>query len=280
MDGEQTVEVQAVEAEAKEMGWVPQEEYKGDPARWVDATTYVERGQTVMPILKANNQKLLREVTDLKGKLDQLLEAQRASQETITALQAQSIETAKQAFQRGMATLKARKADALKEGDTEEVVEIDEAIAALRGKEPKAAEPKTSTVNPTDFSQQPFFQEWKARNEWVDVDKRKSAYALGVAQEAHAKGLRDKEILDYVDEVLARDYPGAAPARKVDKMEGGKGGGGTPSGRATNGKTYADLPADVKATCDRFSRMLVGKGKMYETVEAHRKSYVQQYFAE
>ena len=31
-----------VEARAREMGWKPQEEFHGDPSRWVDAEAYVE----------------------------------------------------------------------------------------------------------------------------------------------------------------------------------------------------------------------------------------------
>ena len=56
MDGEQTVA--PVEQEARTLGWVPAEEFKGDPNRWVDAETFVERGHTVMPILRKNNERL------------------------------------------------------------------------------------------------------------------------------------------------------------------------------------------------------------------------------
>ena len=56
MDGEQAAA--PVEQEARTLGWVPAEEFKGDPNRWVDAETFVERGHTVMPILRKNNERL------------------------------------------------------------------------------------------------------------------------------------------------------------------------------------------------------------------------------
>jgi hypothetical protein len=68
-----------VEVQARELGWSPKEEFKGDPERWIDAETFVKRGEELMPILKANNRKLLGEVMSLK-------EAVKASQDSISAL--------------------------------------------------------------------------------------------------------------------------------------------------------------------------------------------------
>ena len=54
-------------------------------------------------------------------------------------------------------------------------------------------------------------------------------------------------------------------------------GGGGGSGAA---KTYADLPREAQEACDRFAKRLVGpkgSGRAYETVEAYRKHYVEDF---
>lgn len=64
-----------VVAEARQLGWVPQEEFRGDQSRWVDADSFVKRGHEVMPILKANNARLMGEVTSLKATLTEATQA-------------------------------------------------------------------------------------------------------------------------------------------------------------------------------------------------------------
>ena len=39
-------------AEAKELGWVPQDEFRGAQDKWIDAPTFLARGRDVMPLLR------------------------------------------------------------------------------------------------------------------------------------------------------------------------------------------------------------------------------------
>ena len=47
-DEQQTEQPRDIEAEARKHGWRPKEEFKGDPARWTDAETFVKRADEVM----------------------------------------------------------------------------------------------------------------------------------------------------------------------------------------------------------------------------------------
>jgi hypothetical protein len=67
-DGSQSGE-RDYDAEARSRGWAPEEEFKGDKARWVDAKTFVERTDTMMPLLKADRDRLKRELADIKKDL-------------------------------------------------------------------------------------------------------------------------------------------------------------------------------------------------------------------
>ena len=38
-------EAPTIENEAREMGWTDKDGFKGDPEKWVDAATFVDRGR-------------------------------------------------------------------------------------------------------------------------------------------------------------------------------------------------------------------------------------------
>ena len=40
-----------IEQEAITLGWVPQDQFKGDPAKWTDAETFVARGKEKVVLL-------------------------------------------------------------------------------------------------------------------------------------------------------------------------------------------------------------------------------------
>lgn len=58
--------VRDYDAEAREHGWVPKDEFKGDESRWVDAETFMKRADEMMPLLKAQNARMKRELEQMK----------------------------------------------------------------------------------------------------------------------------------------------------------------------------------------------------------------------
>src|SRR3990172_12212288 len=79
-------ETDEVEKEARQLGWTPKEEWKGNPEKWIDAKAFVERGQEIMPILRSNNKRLQQEVSELRGELGKVKELLVAGQEAMEAL--------------------------------------------------------------------------------------------------------------------------------------------------------------------------------------------------
>ena len=51
-----------VEQKASNLGWVPKEEFRGDPERHVSAERFLERGEKELPLARANNEKLHKEL--------------------------------------------------------------------------------------------------------------------------------------------------------------------------------------------------------------------------
>jgi hypothetical protein len=70
MGGERGSHRATYESEARQQGWMPQEEFKGDPDRWTDAETFVRRADEVLPILKKRDRILKQENETLKRDLE------------------------------------------------------------------------------------------------------------------------------------------------------------------------------------------------------------------
>ena len=261
-----------LEQEAQALGWVPLERFRGDPEKWSDAATFVQRGKDIMPILKANNAKLVGTVDDLTGKVGKLESALAEANESMKEFRLYHDETAKRSYEAALRDLKAQKVEAVKEADGERVVEIDDAITELNSRAPKPL--KQETVAPptqTPPTVHPDYKAWETDNPWL-ADKEKQAYAASIAGYIRAMhgDLQGRAFLDKVTEEVGNRFDlGTAPS--PNKVEGGR-----PSGR-TGGRTYNDLPAEAKQACDRLAAKFVGDNKTYKTAADWRKSYVSNY---
>jgi hypothetical protein len=265
-----------IEKEALALGWVPQEQFRGDSAKWVDAETFVSRGKEIMPILRKNNEKLLGEVESLKGTIGTMQASLSAATEAMSEFKQYHEDTAKRAYQKAVNDLKAQKVEAMENGEHRKVVEIDDALRELDKEAPKAMRSgNTETPAPAPAQvpnpmQDPVFAQWESENRSWLIDPDKQAYANSIAQYLNATSkMRGREFLDKVKEEVEKRYSTNTP----QKVEGG---GAQPR---TSGRSYSDLPADAKAACDRMGSKLVGDSKAYKSVDEWRKQYVKDYFA-
>lgn len=60
------------EDEARKYGWCPLDEWRGDEENWIDANAFLERKETLMPILKENNKRLEEKLTEFETKVSDL----------------------------------------------------------------------------------------------------------------------------------------------------------------------------------------------------------------
>ena len=278
-----------LEAQAREMGWRPKEEFKGDESRWVDAKTFVDRGEHVLPIIKATNERLRGEIVAANQRTAQLEQAIKDSQETIAALERYHQDDVKQKVEKARNDLKAQLIQAKRDGDveaevnlTEELANLNSADAAALARDEGGEKKVDKQPPPKDYTKEPEFVNWKADNSWFGSDRAKTAIAYDITQRLREAGdttvgraFLDKVTVE-VNKELAR-LSGGRPTNS--RVEGGKGGAGGNAGGG-RAKGYDDLPAEAKKACDDFSRDLVGPNRRYKTVDDWRKSYVTQYFTE
>src|SRR2546425_12464119 len=88
--------------EARTDGWKPKEQFHGPEDQWVDAETFVKRGREINPILRKNNERLQREIADLRQKLDGTTTSLQRVQEYHAKLETR-------AYERALKDLKAQK---------------------------------------------------------------------------------------------------------------------------------------------------------------------------
>lgn len=267
-----------VESQARQLGWVPETEFRGDPGKWVDAETFVERGKTVMPILKANNKKLEDSVSQLKGEVSRLTGLYEASQDAINAMREFHEEDVRNKVKQARAGLLEELKAAKREGDVDREVEIQDEIHRLDTEQVKAKERDEKKPDATPPAPQinPVMKQWIEDHPWYGKDAKRTALAGAIAtemrQEDPEETLQGREFLDEV-------------ARRVDEFMGASRattkvmGAGRPSSGG-RGRSYDDLPADAKDTVERQANRMVGPGRAFKTKAEWQKYYADLYFKE
>lgn len=271
-------------AEAKANGWADSTRWRGDPADFVGAKEFLRRGKEVIPIVRAQNSKLLndlseaqRQIAALKGTVDQQTQTMR------DLMEQQASEIRRQVEDR-LKELKADKRQAIKDGDHERAAEledqIDETKEALE-KKPVAKAPAAAPSPPAP-QVEPWAQAFAdANKDWLQTDKKKTALFMGICEELYeSTSLRQTALLEKAKEQMEEIL--SPPRNRSSKSEGGNGGwngkreGG--DGPSADGKGFADLPPEAKAVARADAKRFVGKLPDIKTEADYHAYYAKTYF--
>lgn len=259
------------EASAALQGWVPRDQYVGDPSKWVDASTFIDRGKKFNHNLQREVAKLTAQVQSFEG----TKEAFRKFHEDTLA--AKDVE-----LQEAISALRIQRSQAIRDGDDEGAIQMEDRIDLLKEqrKEVKAIPTQVPTAatatgpNPED----PVLLEWiEDGNKWFTEDPKLRDYAVSLGEELiksnNHGGKKGRAFLDLVAERMAEEFPrrfkpktAPAPGGKQSQVEGGAGASNTTAatGRA---KSEADLPEEDRNLMKQFIK------EGYVTKEAFLKSY-------
>lgn len=238
--GEQAQGVsQEILDEAVAEGWRPEEEYSGK-APWVDAETFVKRGREINPILKKNNERLLKELKALKDELD-------GTKMSVQKMQEYNANIEAKAYERAIADLKAQRKTAMKQGDLETAVEIEEEMENLEANKP---EPEVKTV-PEGPKADPVLQSWVEENKtWYNDENTEmldyaNAAGIRLRRNDPENKLVGRPFLDEILKIVKKQFPEKFGAKRgaPSTVEGGSGSGAR-SGTETK---LADLPPEARA---------------------------------
>lgn len=281
----------AIEERARHMGWVEKERFRGPEDKWVDAATFVKRGEEILPIIQSQNRKLQEATDNLRRELAEQIKGNKELRESIGALNAFHEENLKEQVARVRAELKDQLRDARKDGDVDKQMELEEKLENLKEKEKKV--PTTTQATATSTSTPPTtevkdaaFEAWRAQpeNAWFGTDRKRTALAIEIGNEVAAervaahKGADNLPTAAFYAEVAKRvnEFFGEKQAPRADKVSGAR---TTRSSTDPNAaKTYDDLPAEAKAVCAKQAEKLVGPNKVHKDMKSWQAKYAQLYW--
>lgn len=267
--GDKTPKVEAVEsvaaevspdiiAKAEKMGWTPKGQFKGDPDKWRPADEFVERGENMLPLVRAQVKRQEREISELKTSIKQFAEYHDKAVEG--------------AYKQAMADLKAQRAAAIKAGDGETFDRVDEEIDNLKDKikETEAKGPQSRQQADADFA------EWLDRNKWAN-DPKMQQIGVAIREDLFEANptLGHIELLDLTAKEVKKRFPEKFENPRRNAAAAVE---GSAPPRKSGGKTYADLPADARAACERMARN--GYADKPKEMADFKAAYVKNYFSE
>lgn len=215
-------------AEAAEMGWRPKGEFPGDEGKFVDAKTYVLRGETMLPMVKAELAKAKGQIADLKKTFKQFGEYHNKVEE--------------RAYTRALSELQGKLDDAVEVGDVAAARKANKEITDLVAETRARVEPEEDHAE-----DRKAILGWIRETGWYGSDTAKTTYADLEADDMGPAHQWDGGTDAWLKELQSRVERKFTPA-KVNPVNGG----GNRSAVGKTGKGYADLPAEDRKICDKF----------------------------
>jgi hypothetical protein len=227
---------------ASEMGWTPRDKFRGDPAKWVDAEAFYEKGQHVLPIVKSK----LREETAARLKLE--AELRQTKQDTIALKRHMEKASAREKAELSaeINRLKQERITAIQEGDGVRVNQVEERIEELKATQKEDAKPA-----PVQVTQEvdPAYAEWVKDNKWYERDTAMTAFANARAYEMNLGGRTLEETLEVIDAEIRERFPEKFQDKSKERPPVQR--GGTVAKKAAP-NSYEAMPLEDQKVCDRM----------------------------
>lgn len=212
--GEATPQVNEVEQRARDMGWVPQDEYTGDPVKWKSAEVFVALDE---PIKRIESQ---------SQELKQVRKA-------LEALKQHHSKVAENEYQRALRDLKSQRKQALVDGDIDTFERLEDEIETAKEQftnirqaaQAPAVEEPSNVVHPE-------FRTWLNKNSWYESFGYMRQFADEAGRKFHSQGLDRAEVLKKVEEAVRKEFPNKFTNPNKDKVPGVE-EGGTKSSKRT-----------------------------------------------
>lgn len=268
-----------VEQQAMELGWVPKEQWKGDEGKWVDAQTYIDKGEKILPIVLKDRKELKEKLRQSDAELAQVKkdmvdfrnmnERQRVKE--VGELTAQ------------IDALRVARAQAITDGEGTVAVEAEEDIKKLEADKATLEAAKKPAAGE---GVHPEFPAWLAENAWYKDDPVLVAAANGLAHVVAADypNLKGRAFFEEVKkevvklDIYKKRYPSKAGADH-SIVEGSDTEPSSQTRSRSNGKakSYDNLPSDAKAQCDRYIKEGMITDRQGKTLAEKRAAYAAEY---
>lgn len=208
------------EAEATNMGWhdPKKDDFRGDKENALSAEDFVKKGEKELPILRDNNRKLQR-----------IIDENESSKKEFKKFMTGQLEKEKSAHE-------ALKRQAVEDGDTDRYDELNKNAPKETQKEDAAEKESAIEI------------EFKQRNTWYGVDKKRTQVAMNVDHELRAlrNVLSPTEYAERVEAKVEELMPTKAAHNTVASPRKKLG--------ATKSKTFEAMPQENRDACSRMEK--------------------------
>lgn len=180
------------EAEAAVYGWVPKEQFKGDPDKWRPAEEFVRRGEEILPIVRKQNEKLNAKVAELEE-----------TNKRMSAMFEKTLAKQREEANRQIDTLKAAQRQAIKAGDDAKADQIEQQIDVLKEEAKGDAQPTATTV-------EELTRDFAKANTWFVEEPDMQEYAVKVSESNAAmnNGISFEDNMKFVVSAVRKKFPG------------------------------------------------------------------------
>jgi hypothetical protein len=202
-----------IELRARDEGWVPQDEWQGDPDAWRPAKEFVDRGELFKKIDDQN-----RTIKEFKRALDDLKNHHSKVRDT--------------EYKRALESLKAQKKAAFEEGDADRIISIEDEIDLVKQEQSKLKEDPITEADLVPVN--PTFSNWVSRNKWYETNEPMRAFADALGRNLARGGMSPDKVLEQVEKDVRAEFPNRFKNPNKDKpgaveSSTNKGGRGTDS---------------------------------------------------
>jgi len=273
---EQQEEYSETERQAMSMGWVPKENWRGDPDDWTSAKRFVQTGE-----LMQANRRLHQKVDSLENNFNARLQGQQKLHEAQLKMTIKKLEEEKYNAAELGDREKYNEIDqeirVLKEGDSEPYAETQQEYAPPA---PIETEPKQSPngvdqeVLYHNLMNHPVVKTWRNKNPWIEQQSPKSAYAEREFIQYVQKNINNpnatvEEALSHVDDVVRRQFNTEAPQHSRASMSEKRGG---PTRRQSPRLTMSELTREEKLIWQTMGKSWKNQEQFLQAVKDNREA--------
>lgn len=255
----------AIETRAKMYGWTPEDDFKGDPNKWVDAQTFVKRAETELPIALGTIKTLERKLERFEKRFTEVTDTlEQFGKYHQTALERETAKAASE-YQRGIEDATAQMRQAAEEGDVDGFDKAKARADTLTAEAAKLTDkPEAKSDDGKPKVDPEINRQWVEDNPWFANNLKMFKYAreCGDFLAMNQPALKQKEQLEKIAEMVKEEFPDyfANPNRKKPASVDSGNSDAAPGGNKGK-RGYNDLPSEARDLCDSFVRDIKGYTK-------------------
>lgn len=177
-----------VQLKAIDQGWIPKDQFDGDPEEFIDAAEFVRRGE-------------------LFKKIESQSKELKAVRKALEALGQHHSKVKEIEYERALKSLKDARKQAIVEGDPERALALEDKIDEVKAeKEQMVADTAAAAQVEEAEGYNPLMQSWVERNQWYEDDDVMRAAADGLGFKLHKQGHSPEEVLDLVEKKIRKEF--------------------------------------------------------------------------